>query len=130
MWDSNPTPTPIVAGQKDGNIEPLDDNGKFREIVGALQYAASQTRPDIAFTVGFLGRRVLKPTQLDWQIIKRCLRYLRGALNFGITYQRNSSHGLLAYSDADFAGDAPSYKSTTRQIVFHAGGPIAWKSKL
>jgi hypothetical protein len=130
MWESNPSPTPILPAQKAGNEEVLDDNREFREIVGALQYAASQTRLDIAFTVGLLGRRVLKPTNLDWQIMKRCLRYLRGTVNLGITYRRRGSPGLVAYADADFAGDLSKYKSTTGQLIIHSGGPIAWKSKL
>ena len=37
---------------------------------------------------------------------------------------------LHAFSDADWAGDLDSRRSTTGYVVFAAGGPIAWQSKL
>ena len=37
---------------------------------------------------------------------------------------------LFGYSDADWAGDLDSRRSTTGYVVYAAGGPIAWQSKL
>ncbi len=37
---------------------------------------------------------------------------------------------VYAYSDANWAGDLDSRESTTRYVVYAAGGPIAWQSKL
>ena len=37
---------------------------------------------------------------------------------------------VYAYSDADWAGDLDSRRSTTGYVVYAAGGPIAWQSKL
>lgn len=75
---------------------------------------------------------MVEPTEGDWQILKRCLRYLKGTLNLGITYcgQHDSQYDLTAYSDADYAGDPHTYRSTTGYLIFRAGAPIAWKSKL
>ena len=35
---------------------------KYQAIVGSLLYCATQTRPDVAFAVGYLGRALGKPT--------------------------------------------------------------------
>ena len=37
---------------------------------------------------------------------------------------------MYAYSDAEWAGDLDSRRSTTGYVVYAAGGPIAWQSKL
>lgn len=37
---------------------------------------------------------------------------------------------LVAFSDADYAGDRECYKSTSGQLVLYGGAPIGWKSKL
>ena len=70
--------------QRAGDLTRLEDLTVYREIVGALQYIAVQTRPDIAHTVSLLSRNVTKPTRLDWQIAKQCIRYLKGTQDFGI----------------------------------------------
>jgi hypothetical protein len=54
---------------------------------------------------------------------------IRGTLDLGILYQAKQDD-LVAYSDADYAGDIPSYKSTTEQLITYGGSPIAWKSKI
>ena len=133
MLSSNPVSTPFADCQKAGDMTKLKEENEFREIVGSLQYLATQTRPDIAFTVNWLGRRVCEPTVLDLQVAKRCLRYLNGTRNLGITYTRWNNDlrfSLEAYTDADFAGDAKTYKSTTGMVILLGGAPIVWKSKL
>ena len=37
---------------------------------------------------------------------------------------------MYAYSDADWAGDLDTRRSTTGYVIYAAGGPIAWQSKL
>lgn len=77
MADCNPTPMdPIKKPIKE--VKELGDNSKFREIVGSLQYLACLTRPDIAFTVGYLARKLANPTNIEWATMKRCLSYLKG----------------------------------------------------
>lgn len=43
--------------------------------------------------------------------------------------QRNVPTSLIAYSDADFASDPKTRKSTTGYIIFYCGGPITWCSR-
>jgi hypothetical protein len=65
---------------------------------------------------------------LDYMILKK---------HDGIAYSRNIEdlegfdvNTIYAYSDASFADDKPSRRSTIGYIIFMNGGPIAWKSKL
>ena len=37
---------------------------------------------------------------------------------------------LHAFSGADWAGDLDSWRSTTGYVIYAAGGPISWSSKL
>ena len=130
MLEAKSAPTPFMPNPQLTPSEPFEDNKLFREVVGALLYLSSQSRPDIAFSVGYLGRKLNNPTTIDWQIVKRLLRYLVGTRDLGIVYSNKGSRRLEAYSDADFAGDLPSRKSTSCQIIFYGNGPVAWRSKL
>ena len=54
--------------------------------VGALMYLATTTRPDIAYTIGYLARFNSNPGLAHWQAVKHLLRYLKGTADFCITY--------------------------------------------
>ena len=56
---------------------------------------------------------------------------IRTSLKLTILLQQKANHsGLLAYCDADYAGDEATARSTTGYAIFYAGAPVAWKSKL
>lgn len=91
------------------------------------------TRLDIAFSVIKLSRFASNPSEDHVVAAKRILRYLKSTSNYSITYFRDSSttsHYIRAYTDADYAGDLNTAKSTTGFIFYLANGPISWKSKL
>ena len=48
----------------------------YRNLVGSLMFLASQTRPDIAYAVGMLGRHAHNYQAEHFQAAKRVLRYL------------------------------------------------------
>jgi hypothetical protein len=67
-----------------------------------------------------------------YRAAKRILRYLAGTKSLGLYFK--SLHGrnhpsLIAYSDADFAGDHSTRKSTTGTAILLAGAPIFFKSQ-
>ena len=55
--------------------------------------------------------------------------YLRSTPTVGLKFYGNELN-LFGYSDADWASDLHSRRSTTGYVVYAAGGPIAWQSKL
>ncbi len=77
----------------------------------------------IGFTQSILDNCLFVKTVL------RVLVYLRGTPEVRLRYTGDDLK-VYAYSDADWAGDLDSRKSTTEYVVYTAGGPIAWESKL
>jgi len=116
---------PLQQGENTKTI-PKTKCYPYREIVGSLLYASSKTRPDIAFAVNYVSRSVEEPTEKKIKNVKHILKYLNSNLNKGIKYGKNENVNLLqAYSNADFAGNIDTRKSTTGYIIFLAGGPIS-----
>nr|GFC57390.1 uncharacterized mitochondrial protein AtMg00810-like [Tanacetum cinerariifolium] len=56
---------------------------------------------------------VAKPTEKHLKEVKRIFRYLRGTINTGIWYTKDSGFELTGFSDADYAGCKDSFKSNT-----------------
>jgi len=103
----------------------------YRTITGALQYLVTGTRPDIATAVSAVSRFNANPGQQHWAAVKRILRYLKGTSTLGINL--GSSTGeieLVGYSDATWASDPDTRRSTTGFVFLLGSGPITWKTKL
>lgn len=92
-------------------------------------YLAIGTRPDIAYAVSVASRFLEKPTVVHERATKRILRYIKKTLNFGILYTQDSLVGIRAYSDADFAGDTGTRKSTSGSILLYGNNVVSWSSE-
>ncbi|XP_076950749.1 secreted RxLR effector protein 161-like [Bidens hawaiensis] len=68
------------------------------------------------------------PTQAHAQAVKYILRYLRGSLDFGITYSRGGNSMLHGYSDSSHAVDMDDGRSTSGLIFYYGTSPISWVS--
>ena len=87
-------------------------------------------RPDICYSVGFLGRFQSNPSNEHWQLLKRVLRYLNGTKHKQLFFKRNTnSEVLVGYADADWANDIIDRKSVSGFVFFLYGCPISWSSK-
>lgn len=128
MEEAKIVANPCSSPSKDES-KPIDPETPYREAVGSLMYAAVTTRIDIAFAVNMVARKLANPTEADWTAVKRIMRYLRGTQDLCLTYNRSNNQGLIAYCDADLAGDIETAKSTSGSVVMFGGGPIAWRSK-
>lgn len=128
MDESKPNYTPMARGVVlgEGNALPVDN--RFAELVGSLMYLSNQTRPDLAYAVGKLARRMSAPTEGDWRAAKGVLRYLQGTRDMGIKYGKEAM--LEGWVDSDFAGDTESRKSTTGFVFTLHGGAISWRSRM
>lgn len=122
--------TPSDANQNLHDFtESSASNYPYRELVGSLMYLAVGTRPDIAHAVGVASRFLDKPMIVHERAAKRILKYLKGSLNFGILFSNSKINELGAYSDADFAGDVETRKSTSGYAFIYCGGIISWSSE-
>lgn len=88
------------------------DQTRYRSIVRLLRYLVN-SRPDLAYSVGYISRFMEAPTTEHLAAVKRVLRYVAGTLQFGCCYQRNQKAQLTGYSDSDLASDVDTRKSTT-----------------
>ena len=97
----------------------------YQSVVGV------HTRPDLSYTVNLLSRFNSRPTNGACQAALHTLGYLSNTVNQGIVFP-NVTEGepLMVYSDADWAGDVDTSRSTTGYIVYLWGAPIGWQSRL
>ena len=104
------TPMEVNAKLSVEDTSPLADMKEYRKLVGSLIYLCN-TRPDISFAVGVLSRFSNQPRENHRRAEMWVLRYLKGTLNFGITYSSGTS--LTGYCDFDWAGYMDSRKSVS-----------------
>ena len=136
MKDCKPVSTPINSGTKlTKEMSPKTEEEisemklvPYRSAVGSLIYLVTGTRPDIAVAVGEVAKYSNNPGRQHWMAVKRILRYLKETVNFGIKCDPKSVD-LVGYSDADWAGDLDTRRSTTRYLFKLGSVPICWKSK-
>ncbi|XP_062557350.1 uncharacterized protein LOC134222225 [Armigeres subalbatus] len=122
MKDCNPAKTPMDPSymklDNSSNSKPFADITRYRSLVGALLYVAVNARPDVAVSVSSLGRKVSSPTEMDWTAAKRVVRYLKGTRGYKLQFGPGKGWSLEGYSDADWAGDQASRKSTSGYTFF------------
>ncbi|KAJ9526423.1 hypothetical protein QJQ45_009890 [Haematococcus lacustris] len=124
---------PLEAGTKlvkEGELLSNADTHAYRELVGALLYASTCTRPDIALAVSQLTRFMQAPTADHERAAHGVLRYLKRTATDGLVYRGGSQGGLLGYCDSDYASDQVSYRSTTGYVFSLSGAAVSWRSKL
>ncbi|KAJ8887735.1 hypothetical protein PR048_013953 [Dryococelus australis] len=103
-------------------------NVPFRQLVGCLMYLCKVSRPGIMFTTSYLSRFLDRPTNCLWNTAKQILRYLSLTKNHGLVFKQHQQEKLVAYTDADWAGDKEYKKSTSSSEVFYAGNLVLWQS--
>nr|GFD28907.1 uncharacterized mitochondrial protein AtMg00810-like [Tanacetum cinerariifolium] len=76
------------------------DATKYRSMIGALMYL-TLSRPDIVHATCVCARYQAHPTEKHLKEVKRIFRYLRGIVNTGLWYTKDSGFELTGFSDAD-----------------------------
>ncbi|GJT89123.1 hypothetical protein Tco_1070840 [Tanacetum coccineum] len=125
METCDPIGTPMEIKDKldlDKN-ETLVDATKYQSMISALMYLTS-TRPDIVH-----ARYQAQPTEKHLKEVKRIFCYLRGTVNMGLWYTKDSGFKLTGFSDADYAGFQDSFKSTFGGTQFLGEKLVGWSSK-
>jgi hypothetical protein len=122
------TPIELHAKFSPSDGVPLADPTEYRELVGCLVYL-TVTRPDISYAVHVISQFVCAPRSTHWAALLRILRYVRGTMFQCLHLSSSSALTLMAYADADWAGDPSDRKSTSGYCVFLGDSLISWKSK-
>ena len=115
-------------------IEPSDPvaRNKYQSLVGSLLWLY-KTRPDLMFVTNLLARYCRTATAAHLKLAMRPLRYLKGTVNYGITFQAGlpTDGALFAEADADLAGDLITSRSTSGGYVkYGEHGTVACSSSL
>ena len=66
-------------------------NIPYCKAVGALNWAALATHPDIAFAVATVARFATNPGPAHWEAVKWIFRYLSGTCDLWLTYGEAST---------------------------------------
>jgi hypothetical protein len=111
MNEARPVDVPMAAKVIPSGI--AFDQKEYQRITGSVMWPSLGCRFDIAYVAGYLGRFSSAPTTAHHSAQMRVLRYLNKAQSYGIHFRRNSSEGLVAFVDADWAGDERDRKLTT-----------------
>jgi hypothetical protein len=82
-------------------------------------YLAIMTCPDIVHAVGILCRFMSKPGSAHWKAAKHLFCYLRGCVNYHLTYAPDPSSSQLftTYSNADHSSHPDNGCSTSTYVV-------------
>ncbi|XP_044452372.1 secreted RxLR effector protein 161-like [Triticum aestivum] len=133
MKDCNPSHVPMkprLILSKKSEAHAVDAM-EYRSVVRKLGYLTN-TRPDLAYSVGIVSRFMEAPMMEDWAAVENILRYIKGTTNFGCVYLREKKKEmveLLGYSDSDMAGDVDDRKSTPGVAYFLGGSIVSWLSQ-
>ena len=78
----------------------------------------AQDRTDIAFAVKELCRTMSRPSESDWQALKRLGRYLIDKVRVVTKYKYQETANILTlWVDTDYAGCTKTRKSTSGGVV-------------
>lgn len=78
--------------------------------------------------IGVLSRFIYNPKTLHLKAANHVLRYIKGALDFDIFYEKHTSPTVVDYTNLDWRNCRLDRKSVTSWIFKLAGGPISWSS--
>lgn len=109
----------------------LLQNEQYQKLLGCLLFVSVNTRPDIAASVSILAQKVSKPTQEDWNELKRVAKYLKGTADMKLSLARSDFNGeiLYGYSDANWADNKIDRKSQSGHIFMVNGAAVCWSSR-
>ena len=130
LQDVKPALTPMGGEELvpyEGKATPQEIYSYQRKVRSFL-YAATITRADVAFTAAKLSEFLQNPSPQHQGAINRALTYLNGTKTLAIEYSKRSDKVFLGASDASFADDSVTRRSTEGYLFQLFGGCIDWRS--
>ncbi|GJZ46767.1 retrovirus-related pol polyprotein from transposon TNT 1-94 [Tanacetum coccineum] len=122
--------TPMVEKSKldEDKERKAVDPSHYRGMIDTLFYLTA-SRPDIQFAICMCARYQARPTKKHLHAVKQIFRYLRGTVNWGLWYPKDSSITLTAFADANHAGCQDTRRSTSGSMQFLGDRLVSWSSK-
>jgi hypothetical protein len=116
------TPAATSTGSEESAVELSElQHALFRKICGKLVWII-QERPDIAQAVNQLSRACARPTEADYERMKRLVKYISGTVDLRLQLRVDKSPPdlLCLTTDASWAS-APGRKSTSGIVMTYRG---------
>ncbi|CAM8991073.1 unnamed protein product [Rhodiola kirilowii] len=104
------------------------DQTRYRSMIGSLLYLTT-SKPDVAYAIGVCARYQADPKESHLLQVKRIIKFVSGTVDFGIWYTKDTNPYLVGYCDADWAGNAEDWKSTSGGCFFLGNNLVSWFSK-
>ncbi|GKB33450.1 copia protein [Tanacetum coccineum] len=89
----------------------------------------TSSRPDIVHATCLCAQYQAKPTEKHLKEVKRIFCYLRGTINMGLWYSKDSGFELTGFSDANYVECKDTFKSTSVGAQFLGEKLVSWSSK-
>ncbi|GJX75788.1 retrovirus-related pol polyprotein from transposon TNT 1-94 [Tanacetum coccineum] len=130
METSHPVDTPMVEKSK----LDVDPQGKevnptcYPGMIGSFMYL-TVSRPDLQFVVCMCAWYQAKSTKKHLHAVKQIFRYLRGTVNMGLRYSKDSYIAVTAFANADHAGCQDTRISTSGSMQLLGERLVSWSSK-
>jgi hypothetical protein len=109
-------------------LSELIDDTLYRQIIGSSMYL-TKTRPDICFVVNTLSQFLVEPIHIHLVATKHVMKYLKGTLDCGVSYDGDHDFTLSGYTDSDWVGNVSERKSTSGCCFSLGSAMISWQSR-
>ncbi|GKC01564.1 retrovirus-related pol polyprotein from transposon TNT 1-94 [Tanacetum coccineum] len=124
------SPRGIFINQAKYTLKILKKHGMDKcDSIGTPMATKPKLDADLSGTPVDQTRYRTRPTEKHLKEVKRIFRYLKGTINMGLWYPKDSGFELTAFSDVDHAGCIDTRKSTSGGIQFLGDKLVSWMSK-
>ncbi|CAI7901115.1 unnamed protein product [Closterium sp. NIES-54] len=130
---SSPQSTPLPTGHSLSALpsdESVESSGPYTELVGCLMYLMTCTRPDLAYPLSILARYVApgRHRKEHMDAAKRVLRYFCSTSGMGLVLGGRERPVLTGHSDASWADDQATQRSSQGYTFSLGSGSVSWRS--
>ncbi|CAI7907372.1 unnamed protein product [Closterium sp. NIES-54] len=130
---SSPQSTPLPTGHSLLALpsdESVESSGPYPELVGCVMYLMTCTRPDLAYPLSILARYVApgRHRKEHMDAAKRVLRYLCSTSGMGLVLGGRERPVLTRHSDASWADDQATQRSSQGYTFSLGSGSVSWRS--
>jgi hypothetical protein len=124
-----PLPSDVALTAELGEQATAQQILAYQQRVKSLNFAAVISHPNIAYAVSKLAQFLKNPSAAHIAAADRVVRYLYGTRTLAIEYSgRNDSQIFNCASDAAFADDTATRRSSEGYLFQLYGGPIDWRA--
>ncbi|GJR94289.1 retrovirus-related pol polyprotein from transposon TNT 1-94 [Tanacetum coccineum] len=125
----------VYGSQPEGFVDQDDpshgtpvDATHYHGMIGSLMYLTSSI-PDLIYAVCLCARYQAKPTEKHLNAVKWIFRYLKGTINMGLWYSKDTDMSLTTYSEENHARFQDTIRSTSGSAQFLGDKLVSWSSK-